>query len=72
MAARDDVETPVLTIRRIDRCPRPDSGFSIKPIAEVEFVLMPREAETDLRCLPDEQIVDTEDVWTENINEWVC
>ena len=71
LATGDDVKTAVSAICRIDSRPCSDGRFGIKPITEVEFVLMPRETETDLRCLPDEQVIDTEDVWTEDVNEWV-
>ena len=55
MATGNNIETTVLTIRSINSRPRPDCRFCIKPIAEVELVLMPRETEANLRCLPDKQ-----------------
>ena len=71
MATRNNVETAILPIRRVDSRPRSDSRLRVKPSAEVEFVLMPREAETNLGCFPDKQCVDAEYIWTEQINEWV-
>ena len=32
---------------------------------------MPREPQPDLRCLPNEQIVDPRDVGAKQVNEWV-
>ena len=70
VATRNHVERTILSICCVNSRPCPDSRLCIKPIAEIEFVLMPRETETDLRCLPDKQIIDAEEVWTENVNEW--
>ena len=71
MSTWDDVETTVLAIRRVDSRPCSNSRLGIKPSAKVEFVLMPRETETNLWGFPDKQRVDTEDIRTEDVNEWI-
>ena len=58
VAAGDNVEATVFSVCWVNSRPRSDSCFGIKPRTEVEFVLMPRETETDLGCLPDKQIID--------------
>ena len=71
MATGDNIEATVLLVCWIDSCPRSDSRLRPKPSAEVEFILMPRETETNLRCFPNKQRVDAENIWTEDVNEWI-
>ena len=71
VAAGDNVKTAVLPICRVNSGPRPNGRIGLKPAAEVELVLMPRESETNLGGLPDKQIVDAEYIWTEQVDEWV-
>ena len=64
VAARDDVETTIPLVRGVYGHPRSNRRLRGESAAKIEFVLVPGESQTYLRCLPDEEVVYPENVGT--------
>ena len=66
------METAVFLIGSVYGGPCADCRLRPEPTAEVVLVLMPGETQSDLRCFPDEEIVDTQDIRSQKINQRGC
>ena len=68
MTARDYIQTSVAFVRTVDGRPRAYRCRGVEARSKIEFVLMLREPQPDLRRLPDEQIVDAQNIGAKEVN----
>lgn len=71
VTSRDDIQTPVVLVRLVDRSPRAHCCLRIESGSEVKFVLVPRESKPDFRRFPYKEVVDPEYVGSQDTDDRV-